>query len=377
MKVVQPSTQDELREALKASAAAGDRILLGGGFTKDSMGGAVEGAVTRISTSGLKRVLAYEPKDLTLSVEAGLPWAELTAMIGRERQMIPLDPPLGEVSTVGGVAAANLSGPRRRLYGTARDMVIGMSYVTLDGEVAESGALVVKSVAGYDIHKLLIGSFGTLAAIVSVNFKVAPAPEITRTFVFSSAAIGPAMEMRGRIAASVLQPAAVDYLNPEAARSAGLDGHCLLVRASGTERLLARYAAELAGAEVLEGAAETAVWEAIGAMAPRWIADAGGVAVVKLVHPAKAISEIEAASDGAVWSQALNGVTRVACVDAAAVGKAFGLGHVGVVEWSDPARRKGMDLWPAPGGDFELMKQMKSVFDPKGLLNPGRMHGRI
>lgn len=350
---------------------------MGGGFSKEAMGGAVAGAGTRISTSGLKRVLAYEPKDLTLSVEAGLPWAELNSMIGRERQMIPLDPPLGEVSTVGGVVAANLSGSRRRLYGTARDLVIGMSYATLDGELAESGALVVKSVAGYDIHKLLIGSFGTLAAIASVNFKVAPAPEVSRTFVFSSGKIEPAMEIRARVAGSVLQPAAVDYLNPEAARGSGLDGHCLLVRASGTERLLARYAAELGGAAVLEGSAEAVVWESIGALAPRWIAHAGGVAVVKLVHPAKAISEIVSASDGAVWSQALSGVTRVACKHAAAVGKAFGLGHVGVVEWSDPAKRQGIELWPAPGGDFELMKQMKSVFDPKGLLNPGRMHGRI
>lgn len=377
VKVIQPTTPDELREALREAASAGSRILLGGGFTKDAMGGAVAHAGTRISTSGLKRVLAYEPNDLTVSVEAGLHYAELTAMLEREKQMIPLDPPLGEVSTVGGVAAANLSGSRRRLYGTSRDLVIGMSYATLDGDIAETGALVVKSVAGYDIHKLLIGSFGTLAAIVSVNFKVAPAPEVMRTFVFSFDAGEPAMEMRGRIAGSVLQPAAVDYLNPEAAHRVGLKGHTILVRAAGTERLLARYAAELSGAEVLEGASEAAVWDQIGAMAPRWVGEDGAVAVVKLAHPAQAITEIEAAAEGPVWSQALNGVTRVGCKDAAAVRKAFGPGHVGVVEWSDPARREGFELWPEPGQDFELMRQMKSVFDPKGLLNPGRLHGRI
>ncbi|MBE0657511.1 MAG: FAD-binding protein, partial [Bryobacteraceae bacterium] len=313
VKVTQPTTPDELREALREAASAGSRILLGGGFTKDAMGGAVADAGTRISTAGLKRVLAYEPNDLTVSVEAGLPYAELTAMLGREKQMIPLDPPLGEVSTVGGVVAANVSGSRRRLYGTARDLVIGMSYCTLEGDVAETGALVVKSVAGYDIHKLLIGSFGTLAAIASVNFKVTPAPEVTRTFVFSYGAAEQAMEMRGRIAGSVLQPAAVDYLNPEAAFRAGLKGHLILVRAAGTERLLARYAAELAGAEVYEGTREAAVWEAIGRMAPRWIKEDGGLAVVKLAHGAKAIAEIEAAADGPVWSQALNGVTRVGC----------------------------------------------------------------
>ena len=256
MKTVQPTTSNELREALTEAASGGKGILLGGGFTKDAMGGTVEGAQTRISTAGLKRVLAYEPKDLTVSVEAGLPYAELTAMLAREGQMIPLDPPLGEVSTVGGVVAANLSGSRRRLYGTARDLVIGMSYATIEGGIAETGALVVKSVAGYDIHKLLIGSFGTLAAIASVNFKVTPAPEATRTFVFLYGAAEEAMEMRGRIAGGVLQPAAVDYLNREAARRAGLKGHSILVRAAGTGRLLARYAAELAGADVYEGAGE-------------------------------------------------------------------------------------------------------------------------
>jgi glycolate oxidase FAD binding subunit len=371
-----PTTANELAGAMREAASRGKPLLLGGRFTKDRMGGTVAGAESRISTSAMKRVLAYEPKDLTVSVEAGLPYAELTAMLAREKQMIALDPPLAGVSTVGGVIASNLCGSRRRLYGTARDVVIGMTYCTTEGEVAETGALVVKSVAGYDIHKLLTGSYGTLAAISSVNFKVSPEPELLRTFVLHYASAAEAAAYRKRIAESVLQPASADYLNPAAARACGLDGHLLLVRAGGTERLLARYERELPGAEVLEGGAEAALWRTIEELAPNWMDESGGLAVVKVVHTAPAMPVLADMVASPVWSHALNGITRVACASAEEVKKVCA-GHVALVEWSDPARREGIDLWPEPGGDLEIMRQMKSVFDPKGLLNPGRLHGRI
>ena len=120
------------------------------------------------------RVLQYEPHDLTISVEAGLPWCELTRVLAENRQMVPLDPPFADAATVGGVVAANSSGPRRRLYGTARDLVIGMKFATLEGKLVQSGGMVVKNVAGLDMAKLMIGSFGTLAAIAVVNFKLLP-----------------------------------------------------------------------------------------------------------------------------------------------------------------------------------------------------------
>ena len=143
-----------------------------------------------VSTSCMRRVLQYEPRDLTISVEAGLPFAELSALLEQNRQMIPLDPPYFDRATVGGVVASNASGPRRRMYGTARDVVIGMSFATLEGKVAKSGGMVVKNVAGFDMAKLLIGSFGTLAAIASVNFKLAPMPLETRTFVMRFGSAG-------------------------------------------------------------------------------------------------------------------------------------------------------------------------------------------
>ena len=147
----------------------------------------------------MARVLQYEPADLTISVEAGMRWADLTQLLASNQQMIPLDPPFSDSATVGGVVAANTSGPRRRLYGTARDVVIGMKFATLEGKLVHSGGMVVKNVAGLDMAKLMIGSFGTLAAIAVVNFKLAPIPEATRTFVAFASDAGDAMATRDRI----------------------------------------------------------------------------------------------------------------------------------------------------------------------------------
>jgi len=178
MPLLTPGSPAELAEALATAANAKQRITLGGQFTKRLMAGPTAPADVTISTSGLTRILKYEPRDLTLSVEAGTPFAEVSRVLAANNQMIPLDPPWAETATVGGVIATNGSGPRRRLYGTARDMVIGLQFATLEGKLVQSGGMVVKNVAGLDMGKLMIGSFGTLAAIAVVNFKVAPKPEV-------------------------------------------------------------------------------------------------------------------------------------------------------------------------------------------------------
>src|SRR6185295_2391395 len=155
-----------------------------------------------------------------VSVEAGMPYAELSRILAENRQMVPLDPPFAQQASIGGVIATNSSGPRRRLYGTARDLVIGMTFATLEGKLVKSGGMVVKNVAGLDMGKLMIGSFGTLAAIAVVNFKVLPAPQVERLFLLSFDALDTAIAARNHILRSVLQPAAVDLLNRLAAKVA-------------------------------------------------------------------------------------------------------------------------------------------------------------
>src|ERR1700674_771848 len=128
MHVVTPENPEALAAALAEAAARKKTITLGGRFSKNKMGGPIAPSAVTIATTSLTRVLSYEPKDLTISVGAGLPWCEFTRLLAENRQMVPLDPPFADGATVGGVVSANCSGPRRRLYGTARDLVIGMQF---------------------------------------------------------------------------------------------------------------------------------------------------------------------------------------------------------------------------------------------------------
>src|ERR1019366_3871149 len=189
----------ELAEALRDAAAAGRTIALAGNSTKRHMAGPVEPDDRALTTLSMRGVLKYEPRDLTISVTAGLSWCELTHLLAENRQMVPLDPPFADGATVGGVISANCSGPRRRLYGTERDMVMGMTFATLGDKLVKSGGMVVKHVAGLDMAKLMIGSFGTLAAIAVVNFKLQPMPELERSFLLPFDSLAAAMAARNVI----------------------------------------------------------------------------------------------------------------------------------------------------------------------------------
>src|ERR1700684_3345950 len=238
--MLRPENPEQLADLLREAASAHRTIRLGGNFSKDRLGGPPAAAEVTISTSAMNRLLQYEPRDLTISVEAGMPFAELVRILAEQNQMLPLDPPWLRESTVGGVLAANLSGPRRRLYGTARDMVIGMTFATLEGKLINSGGMVVKNVAGLDMAKLMIGSFGTLAAIATVNFKLTPAPEVERSFLLPFETLADAIAARNHILNRALQPAALDLLHPAAGASVGLKNFTLALMFAGNEAVIAR-----------------------------------------------------------------------------------------------------------------------------------------
>jgi glycolate oxidase FAD binding subunit len=340
---IRPETPAQLAEALHELAAEEQTIHLGGSFSKDRLGGcAASGGVT-VSTSAMKRLLRYEPRDLTISVEAGMPWADLERTLVEHRQMLPLDPPWTNESTVGGVVAANLSGPRRRLYGTARDMIIGMTFATLAGKLVTSGGMVVKNVAGLDMAKLMIGSFGTLAAIAVVNFKVFPVPAASRTFVMEFATRAKAFAERDRILRSVLQPAAVDLVNWPS-------GFRLLVRAVGNDAVLQRYVRELRGASIVTGEEEFTLWESVREFTPQFLAEhpRGGVVAVSTT-----LTEMPAAAE-----------LNIPFIARAGSGVLYA--HYA----SDPPK-------VSIRGDSAMMTRVKEMFDPERLLNPGRLYGCI
>jgi glycolate oxidase FAD binding subunit len=358
-----PESAEELAGMLLDAAAEQQAIVLCGNATKNGMGGPIAPADVTISATKLNRVLQYEPRDLTISVEAGITYRELSRTLAEHGQMVPLDPAFSEHATVGGIVAANVSGPRRRLYGTARDMVIGMTFATLEGKLVQTGGMVVKNVAGLDMGKLMIGSYGTLAAITVVNFRVHPMPVATRTFLGEFERVADAMARRDEVLKSQLQPSAIDLVKNDS-------GYRLLIQAGGSAAVLDRYSRELDWALAMEGGEEDALWEEIREFTPRFLAAHPNGLVIRtpcaLSEVGRVMDELAApaiarAGSGVCWGY---------------YAKAEDL-KPGVIEFAPQEIRETMELWPRPGSDFEMMKKIKEMFDPGRLLNRGRLYGRI
>ena len=378
-----PETPDDLAEALNRAARHLRTVSLQGRGSKSMMAGPVAWADETITTTELRRVLQYEPRDLTISVEAGLPWREFTALLRENRQMVPLDPPFAERATVGGVVASNSCGPRRRLYGTARDMVIGMWFVTLDRKFVQSGGMVVKNVAGLDMAKLMIGSFGTLAAIAVINFKVQPMPEVERTILLSFDDSKAAFAARARLLESVLQPAAIDLFNPPAAAH-GSAAWILAVRAAGNQTAVDRYQRELASfgdTVALDGAPHEEFWRQAEDFTPRFLAAHTNGAVVRVSSTLMDLEKFMAPLDVAAMARAGSGVCYIYFDEPGSAAKyladAAGMGWKAVIEFAPEARKAELELWPAPGADFETMRRLKALFDPSNVLNRGRLYHRL
>src|ERR1700722_17510313 len=165
----------------------------------------------------MNRVLAYEPQVLTLGVEPGVRIEDLLLTLAAERQFLPLAVSFADRATIGGIVATNSNSPLRHAYGAVRDFCLGMEFVTGEGSQAKSGGRVVKNVTGYDLHKLLIGSLGTLAVITRVNFRTFPLPPAQGTFIGSFSTAEAPFGFCRPIAHSALAPQMVEVADPGAA----------------------------------------------------------------------------------------------------------------------------------------------------------------
>src|SRR5205823_14395303 len=167
----------------RRAAEARQTMGIRGAGTKSGWGRDARGADMILDMRSLNRVLAHEHGDMTATIEAGATLRDVNTALAEHRQWLPLDPPFADRATIGGILATNDSGPLRHRYGTPRDLVIGVQLATTDGVLAKAGGQVVKNVAGYDLSKLVCGSFGSLAAIVSATFKLAPRAAASKTIV--------------------------------------------------------------------------------------------------------------------------------------------------------------------------------------------------
>jgi glycolate oxidase FAD binding subunit len=398
-----PSSAAELGELVRRAAADGQAVYPVGGRTALDYGLPPTKPGLVADLRGLNRVIEHVARDMTITAQAGITVATLQEALAGEGQRLPIDAPDAGRATLGGLLATNTSGPRRLGYGTLRDYVLGLSFVNDEGQEAKSGGRVVKNVAGYDLHKLMIGALGTLGVITQATLKVLPAPEegALVTLACDGDEVGPLLD---RLHGSRTRPVCVELLNRRAARAvaaaaheaepgstwlvaAGFEGNRdavhwqvqqLTREAGGKGRLVARV-----------GSAAGPLWRALVETLPGWDA----LLTFKATLLPRAVAAFCRAADGLgdvlLQAHAHSGVVRgaVCATDAgrpeAATMLALLRGRASeaqggvVVErcpaaWKDPAF-----VWGPPRGDVALMRAVKDQFDPRRLFNPGRFVGGL
>ena len=406
-----PNTIEEVSHLLSAADRDGKAVVPWGGGTAMALGNVPRACALVINTSRLNRVLEYEPSDLTVVVEAGITLGDLQEELAERGQFLPLDPPLPEKATIGGILSANSSGPIRAHFGAIRDRLIRIKVVNPNGEVTKGGGKVVKNVSGYDMNKVYTGARGTLGIIVEAAFKLAPLFKDTRSLLIGCDTASEAGELAKGLREPGVTPVALQLVGG----GFGVrEGYAVALQLGGVREAVARQARMVldlcntnrwpatddgekfwqilrkgvSGYTVDGGARGENYWRLI-----RDMGRASGSPATMIIKatclPSDAINLVERiqhiGGEGlSISCNMVNGViygywlesevsidemeTRVTEIRNAA---AELNGHC-VVEVCPRELKERIDVWGLEGPQLELMKRIKEQFDPKGTLNPGR-----
>ena len=377
--VLKPATEMELAEMIAGAEAPLEVI---GSGSKRHLGHPVQAAAT-LDMSAFSGVIAYEPEELILDVCAATPLTEIEHMLAERGQQLAFEPPdwsalLGSHAsgTVGGLVACNLSGPRRIKAGAARDHILGIHGVTGAGNVFKAGARVVKNVTGYDMPKLLTGSYGTLAALTSVILKVLPAPETEETVVLTGLDDAQAVDVMSLAMQSACEVSAAAYVPGEAVylRLEGI-APSVSYRRDQLGKVLQRTI------EVMAAKNSAAKWRAIrdGSMFaenqrhPLWRISLAPSAAPDIIRTLKEKLDIRYLFDwagGLIWLE----VPPSHEASEALVRASFTAGHATLIR-APESTRAAIDVFqPQEAALAALTGRVKDAFDPRHMLNPGRMY---
>ncbi|MGH9795496.1 MAG: FAD-binding oxidoreductase [Candidatus Acidiferrales bacterium] len=406
--VVRPGVAEEVAEIVRLAAVERLAVIPCGGRSKLGIGMPPSRYDLAVDVRRMNRVVAHDPGDLTLSVEAGIRISELFDALAAHKQWLPMYVPWFDRATIGGILSSNSISPLRYMFGGPRDFMLGMEFVTGDGKLCKSGTRVVKSVAGYDLHKLLLGALGTLGVITKVNFRTFPLPRAQRCFVAAYKDARSALDLCARIARSALKPALVEVLDPGAVRivadeSLPANGWCVVAAAIGHEAVVERHARELGQLAEQSGTFSFITLEdadkqrLLGRVREflRLVSEQQPDSVVlrTSVLPANAVSICEAhaqiaAQNGLQCAMVLRAgatlytVLSAADADApsrlqkAALSISSGVAAT-IVEQCPTALKSQIIVWGPAREDFAMMKRIKQVFDPHEILSPGRFVGGL
>ncbi len=394
--MVAPGTVEEVAAVMRFAHERELVVTPAGGFVHQNIGRVPPPIDIVLLLNRLKHVEHYDPGDLTIGVGAGITIAELDRLIAANRQLLPIDPAARDRVTLGGAIATNTSGSFQHRFGGIREFLLGVQFVTPDGRIAKAGGRVVKNVAGYDLMKLMTGSFGTLGVIVSANLKLFPRPQQFHTFISEFVSLRQAIEYRDRILQSPLSPLSLEIASPEA-RTMIPDGGppgawAVYVRAGGSHAVLDRYRQEL-GASVAregEGADEEMFWRTVADWDQLWTRGKLNSALVRISVPVAAIENaLESAAVvanrlGLHWAAlgraAGSFVVSFSNSDsleklATAIKQyrqALGTDSMAVIAHCPTALKSLIDVWGSTPTDVAVMRSVRAALDPKQTLNRGR-----
>jgi glycolate oxidase FAD binding subunit len=389
-----PVNEEELAAVVADAAAKSTPLAVTGGGTRTGLGRPMQTAMT-VSTVLLSGVTLYEPTELVLSAKAGTPLAEVEALLAGNGQRLAFEPMdhrgiYGSTGTptIGAVAAANLSGPRRVQAGAARDSLIGVRAVTGSGAIVKSGGRVMKNVAGYDLVKFLAGSLGTLAVLSEVTFKVQPAPETETTLAITGLA-------DARAVAAMSAALGSPYAVTGAAHAPGADSEPArtYIRLEGFESSVAYRAEQLrmalsdfGPADLLQAATSASLWMTILDVdrlsapfgPPLWrvsVPPGEGPKVLAAARDAFPVRALYDWGGGLLWLAGGEGPDAGAAVVRRAATTAGG--YATLVRAPDDVRNATEVFQPLARPLMELTRKLKATFDPAGILNPGRMYAGV
>lgn len=416
--VVCPADADEILAVLRLATEYQATVFPRGGGSHLGLGQTPAQVDLVLSVERLQQQVAYEPADLTTTVQAGMRFTALQQTLHAQGQFLALDPPVTPATTIGGVVMTNVSGPRRLLYGTVRDVLLGTMVVTVDGTRVKAGGRVVKNVTGYDVNKLYIGSLGTLAILVELTCKLHPLPPGELTLAFGCETPTDLAVILPTVLHVPLRLNSLELLNePSCATLAACTGltlpdtaYTLVARVEGTPEVTQSQAQRLINAlqrlalprsvsvYTWQATEQESLWAALGTLTQGTTdtseAPLGVVAKVSLLMDAlpalcHAVQEIAGHAD-TPWSlvaHAGSGIVYVGMPGMAGETSEVahllaqvqalqtcveGLhGHM-VVERAPLAVKQRWPVWGAPRDDFALMRAIKTSYDPQNRLNPGR-----
>jgi glycolate oxidase FAD binding subunit len=388
-------------DAICAANAKGVACAIVGGGSKSSLGRFAPQERT-LSTRALAGVTLYEPNELVLAARSGTPLSEIEALLesnGQQLAFEPIDygPLFGSErggATIGGVVAANASGPRRIKAGAARDHLLGFRCVTGRGELVKSGGRVMKNVTGYDLSKLVCGSYGTLALLTELTLKVLPKPETERTLLAIGADEAESLALLRRAAGTPCEPSSLAML-PAGAASLALDANAAAIRLEGPAISVAARRDDLAARltsggirfETLDEGDSKALWRDLRDAAPVaakvgqvWrisVAPTEGFAVVERIRRAgvSVIAHFYDWAGGQIWLCVETAPDAHAAVVRGAV-DACG-GHATLLRASEETRATVDVFHPQPAALAALTRRVKESFDPAHILERGRMRAEF